>query len=266
MPRSPRYQIYGPVAIVTGASSGIGQHFAELLAAEGFDLLLCARRGDRLQALAVELQSRHNITVQVVEADLSVTAGIDKLVQASGGLEVGLLVNNAGFGLKGSFTEHGREQLLRMVQLNCIAPMLLAHHFIPRMRHRERSGILITGSVEGLMGFPNSSAYAASKAFVKNLGESLWGELEADNIDVLVLAPGSTDTEAIDLQRVDRSKLSGVMSPSEVAQIGLDNLANGPTIIAGDENTQMFEGLAAMPRRDALRMMAQTMMDSLLSD
>ena len=264
MPRSPRYQTYGPVAIVTGASSGIGQSFARLLGAEGFDLILCARRGDRLATLAEELRNQQSVSVQVVEADLGVASGIEKLIQASGGQEVGLLVSNAGFGLKGSFTEHGREQLLRMVQLNCIAPMLLAHHFIPRMRHRERAGILITGSVEGLMGFPHSAAYAATKAFVKNLGESLWAELEADNIDTLVLAPGSTDTEAIDLQGVDRSKLAGVMSPDEVAQIGLDNLGQGPTIIAGEENTQMFEGLAQMPRRDALRMMAQTMADSLL--
>ncbi len=266
MPRSPRYQRYGPVAVVTGASSGIGQSFARLLAAEGFDLLLCARRGDRLAALAGELRSAQGVSVQLVEADLSVASGIEKLIQASGGQEVGLLVSNAGFGLKGGFTEHGREQLLRMVQLNCIAPMLLAHHFVPRMRHREHAGILLTGSVEGLMGFPNSSVYAATKAFVKNLGESLWGELEADNIDTLVLAPGSTDTEAIDLQRVDRSKLAGLMSPDEVAKIGLDNLANGPMIIAGEENTQLFEGLAAMPRRDALRMMAQTMSDSLLPE
>lgn len=257
---------YGPAAVVTGASSGIGASFAKLLAAAGFDLLLVARRLDRLQSLAETLSQQHSVNVQTLEADLSDPEAAADIARAAAEMDIGLLVSNAGFGLKGPHHAQDVASLNDMVNVNCIAPMQLAHHFIPMFLQRESGGILITGSVEGIMGFPNSAAYAASKAFVQSLGESLWGELEAHSVDVLVLEPSSTDTEAFEKQGIDRTKLSGVMSADEVAQIGLDNLANGPVMIAGEENATLFNGLAQMPRRDALRMMGQTMLDSLKTD
>lgn len=263
MSQSELLKKYGPAAIVTGASSGIGESFAKLLAKAGFDLILVARRIDRLQKLADSLTSKYSITVKILEADLAQASAIDTIAEAASGFDIGLLVSNAGFGLKGPHHLNDATTLVDMIQVNCVAPMLLSHRFIPDLLKRESGGLLLVGSVEGIMGFPNSSAYAGSKAFVQNFGESLWGELEAYNIDVLVLEPSSTDTEALDNQGVDRSKLAAIMSADEVAQIGLDNLANGPVMVAGEENATMFAALAQMPRRDALRMMGQTMLDSI---
>lgn len=255
-------QQYGPVALVTGASSGIGESFAKLLAAAGLDLCLVARRADRLQQLADTLQQEHGVSVSLCAVDLSDPGAIDSIKAATATLDIGLLVNNAGFGLKGAHQENDSAEMDAMLQVNCVAPMQLCHHFIPQLLQRGRGGILFTGSVEGLMGFPYSASYAGSKAFIKNFAESLWGELQDKGIQVLDLCPSSTDTEALDKQGVDKSKLTGMMSPDEVAQIGLDNLANGPVVIAGEQNREIFEGMQQMPRRDALVMMAQTMQES----
>jgi hypothetical protein len=257
---------YGPAALVTGASSGIGKSYAKLLAAKGLDLLLVARRVDQLKALKTKLEAEHSVSVSVCEADLSQTSSVALIVEAAKGLDIGLLVNNAGFGLKGAHHKLSEQDLAEMLNVNCFSPMQLSHAFIPRLLKRGSGGLLFTGSVEGLMGFPNSAAYSGTKAFVQNFTESLWGELEDKNIDVLVLKPSSTDTEALDKQRVDRSKLAGMMTPDEVAQIGLDNLKNGPVVIAGESNSEMFLALQKIPRRDALRMMGATMADSLLPE
>ncbi len=251
-------QRYGPCALVTGASSGIGLAFAELLATRGLDLVLVARREQRLQKLAEKLRSEHGIDVRVLSADLSDSEGIATIVVETEGMDIGLLISNAGFGLKGPHQLHPPKQLSEMLTVNCQAPMWLSHAFIPRLLQRGKGGILFTSSVEGFIGFPYSAAYAATKGFVNNLGEALWGELHPQGIDVLNLCPSSTDTEALDKQGIDKSQLD-LMSPAEVAQIGLAALADGPTIIAGEQNRQMVEGSLAMPRREALAMMADAM-------
>jgi short-subunit dehydrogenase len=252
---------YGPVAVVTGASSGIGYAFAEQLGAMGFELVLVARREERLQELAQKLQPQ-GTTVHLCVADLSEPAGIDAVTSACAGLDIGLLISNAGFGLKGAHHLNDPATMQRMLGVNCNAPMQLCHRFIPVLVARERAGIVITSSVEGLMGFPYSVPYAASKAFTNSLAEGLWGELSTQGVDVLALCPGSTDTEAHALQGIDQSKLEGMMSATEVAIEALENIANGPIYIAGEQNQQMFAGVTAMPRREALLMMAQSMQDS----
>ena len=140
-----------------------------------------------------------------------------------------------------------------------MAPMLLTQRFIPQLVQRKRAGIVITSSVESLMGFPNSAPYAASKAFASSLAEGLWGELQPQGVDVLALCPGSTDTETHAIQGINRDKLGVMMSPEQVAREALDNIDNGPVFISGEENRQMFEGVVSMPRRDALLMMGESM-------
>jgi short-subunit dehydrogenase len=137
--------------------------------------------------------------------------------------------------------------------------MQLAHEFIPRLRKRGTGGILLTGSVEGLIGCPFSSGYSASKAFVKSLGEGLWGELTPDGIDVLVICPGATDTEALARSGVNRATLAHVMSPDDVATMALEHIADGPLLITSDHYKGMFDRLLSMPRRDALTAMANSM-------
>lgn len=250
---------YGPVAVVTGASSGIGRSFARQLAARGLNLVLVARRIDRLEALAEELRHAHGRTVRVSAIDLSEPSAAEQVLDATADLDVGLVISNAGFGFKGEHAANDPKGMTDMLMVNCNVPMLLAHGFIPRLRQRGRGGLLFTSSVEGLIGCPYSTAYSASKALVNSLGEGLWAELSPDGIDVLTICPGATDTEAAALQGIDPSTLQNVMSPDEVARLALDNLSNGPTLITSEHYRASFETLLALPRRDALMAMARGM-------
>lgn len=252
-------QRYGPTALVTGASSGIGEAFAILLAQGGFDLVLVARRGHRLESLAARLRDHEGVNVSVCEADLSTPTAIDAIVRSCEGQDIGLLVSNAGFGMKGAHYTNDPAAMQNMVQVNCIAPMLLTRQFIPGLLQRGRGGIIITSSVEALMGFPYSAPYAASKAFAKSLGEGLWGELQSSGIDVLALCPGSTDTETHALQGIDSSKLEAMMSAQEVAREAIDNIDKGPLWISGEHNREMFTAMADMDRREALLIMSEAM-------
>lgn len=259
MSRNDFIDRYGPVALVTGASSGIGKAFAELLAAKGLDLVVVARRSQRLEDLAARLQSAHNVRVTVQRTDLSEVSAAQTILNATSSLDIGLLINNAGFGLKGPFDAGNPKAMADMLMVNCYAPTMLARGFVPRLRARRKGGIIFTSSVEGLIGVPFSAAYAATKGFLNSLAEGLWGELTADAINVLTLCPGATDTEAPALQGVDIQTLTNVMSPDEVAARALDNIGNGPVYIPSDHYKTSFERLLAMPRRDALLAITKSM-------
>jgi short-subunit dehydrogenase len=250
---------YGPVALVTGASSGIGRSFAELLAAKGLDLVIVARRVQRLDELASSLSHRYRVKVTVCQIDLSTTTAAQQMLDATALLDVGLVVSNAGFGLKGRYEEGDPRKLSEMLTVNCHIPMMLAHGFIPRLRKRGRGGLILTSSVEGLIGCPFSTVYSATKALVKSLGEGLWGELTPEGIDVLTLCPGATDTEAAALQGIDPKTLHNLMSPDDVARLTLENIRNGPTYIPSAHYQAAFDRLLSMPRADALAAMARSM-------
>lgn len=142
-----------------------------------------------------------------------------------------------------------------MLTVNCHAPMQLAHGFLPRLKARGRGGIVFTASVEGLIGCPYSTAYAASKAFVVALGEGLWGECLDTGVDVLTLCPGATESEAT----AGIEGLRNLQTAAEVARLTLDNLQNGPTFIPNEHYRQMFYNLRQMPRRETLAGMARSM-------
>ena len=262
MATSSLLERYGPAALVTGASSGIGEHFAILLAEAGFDLLLTARRRDRLEKLADKLKKAHQVQCVVCDADLATPEGAPSLYSQAQALDIGLVVCNAGFGLKGLHEKNDFAEIHAMLNVNNLAALQLSHHFIPKLLQRGRGGLLFTSSVEGFFGFPYSAAYSASKAFLKSLGEGLWGELQPRGVDVLVLCPGSTDTETMAKQNIDTTNLE-MMAPREVAQIGLDNLANGPVVIAGEGNQQMVDGLLSMNRPEAIKIMAENMKNAI---
>jgi short-subunit dehydrogenase len=137
--------------------------------------------------------------------------------------------------------------------------MQLAHGFIPRLRKRGHGGIILTSSIEALMGCPYSTAYSATKSLVNALGEGLWAELEPEGIDVLTLCPGATESEAAELQGIDISKLHHVMPAREVARLTLENMRNGPVFFSSDYYRASFDKLLSLPRREALAMMAKAM-------
>ncbi len=250
---------YGPCALVTGASSGIGKAFAHLLAAKGFDLVLVARRTHLLEQLAAQVTGQHKVAVKICATDLADAAAAESIIAAAGQRDIGLVISNAGFGLKGAFELGDPKTLANMLMVNCNAPMALARGLLPRLRQRGRGGIIFTSSVEGLLGMPNSAVYAATKAFVNSLGEALWAECAPDGIEVLTLCPGATDTEAPRLQGIDVATLRNVMSADAVAELALENIGNGPVYIPSEHYRASFERLLSMPRRDALTMMASSM-------
>ena len=179
---------YGPCALITGASSGIGDAFARQLAREGFDLVLVARRKERLDALVADLRASQSGggNIDVLALDLTRPDFIDVIASFCRGRDIGLLVSNAGAGLKGAFDETPLEKKHAILELNCRAPMVLADAFIPRFKERGRGGLIITSSIESVVGFPFSATYAATKAFATSLGEGLWGELDGSGVDVQI--------------------------------------------------------------------------------
>lgn len=250
---------YGPWALVTGASSGIGQGFAEELAARGLNLVLAARRVDRMTDLARRLEAAHAISVRVVASDLADPAEPARLAQACADIDIGLVVSNAGFGLKGPHEGNDPQAMTDMLMVNCNAPFQLAHAFVPRLKARGQGGLLFTSSIEGLMGCPYSTAYSASKALVIALGEGLWGELQGSGVDVLTLCPGATESEAAAKQGIDIATLSNVMPARECAALSLDALGDGPTFFSSAFYKANFDQLLALPKRQALAAMAAGM-------
>jgi short-subunit dehydrogenase len=250
---------YGSVALVTGASSGIGKAFAETLAAMGLDLVLVARRLERLEELVAKLAKQHRVHAKACQIDLAKPSAAQQILDVTSGLDVGLVVSNAGFGMKGEHARNDSQAMTDMLMVNCNVPMQLAHGFIPRLRKRGRGGIIFTSSIEALMGCPYSTAYSATKALVNALGEGLWAELQPEGIDVLTVCPGATESEAAGKQGIDISTLQNVMRADEVARLTLENIQNGPTFFSSEYYRANFDKLLSLPRREALKAMARAM-------
>jgi hypothetical protein len=248
---------YGPWAIVTGASSGIGEAFAHAIAQRGIRSLLLARRGDELARVADDVQKATGVECATHVSDLADPRFLDTLQERTQDLDVGLVVSNAGFNPVGSFEDRSPDELCRILDVNCKAPLLLAHAFGPKLLARGRGGFLMTGSVEGFFGVPYSSAYSASKNYVLAFGEALWGEYAETDVDVLVLAPSATDTAIIRARNMQ--DLPGIMQPSEVAEYGLEQLRHGPVAVPGAANQEMTAMFAGMPRTNAVVAMGQAM-------
>lgn len=252
-------ETYGPVALVTGASSGIGLAFAEELAARGFDLVLTARRTDRLEALASRLHSARGVRARVLGADLTDPGAPARLLAQTEGIDIGLVISNAGFNIKGAFESKEASAMAKMLTVNCHAPMQLAHGFIPRLKARGKGGIVFTASVEGLIGCPYSTAYSATKALVVSLCEGLWAELRGHGIEVLASCPGATESEAMENSDLPASIKQNVQPARECAQLSLDNIGNGPRYIPNAHYRALFEQLTAGPRAETLIGMEQNM-------
>jgi short-subunit dehydrogenase len=259
MTKNSFYEQYGPVALVTGASSGIGWAFAEELAARGFDLVLAARRTDRLEELAAKLHAAHGTRSQLVESNLADPGAPARLLAATQGTEIGLVVSNAGFNIRGLFEATDAAQMADMLTVNCHAPMQLAHGFLPRLRARGKGGLIFTSSVEGFIGCPFSTAYSATKALVIGLGEGLYGELAGSGVDVLTLCPGATESEATARYAEQYAAVPNMQPAREVAQLALDNIANGPVFVPNAHYKAQFEALTAMPRAQAVVAMASAL-------
>ncbi|MHC4392096.1 MAG: SDR family NAD(P)-dependent oxidoreductase [Planctomycetota bacterium] len=228
---------YGPWAVVTGASSGIGEEFCRQLAALGFNLVVAARRLERLEALRDELPLAHGVQVEACRSDLATGEGLESLYFAARDKDVGLCVSNAGFGLKGRFTEIALDRMLHMVQVNCAATLSVCHHFGGRLEERGRGGLIVTSSTAAFQGVPYTAAYAATKGFDLQLAEALFHEMKPKGVDVLALCPGPVDTEGPRRSGVDMDKAPTTpMATGPVVKRALDRLGRGPIAIPGASN------------------------------
>src|ERR1700726_2477875 len=193
--------------LITGASSGIGEAFARVLAARGDDLVLVARSAGKLEALAAELTARHNVRVDVVPADLSHSDASDGIVAelTARGIAIGTLVNNAGFGTYGEFAvldaAHERDEVF----VNVVAPVVLTRALLPAMIERGRGAIVNVGSTASFQPVPYMATYGATKAFVLSFSEAVAEEVRPHGIRVVALCPGQTETAFFDGMNEARS-------------------------------------------------------------
>jgi uncharacterized protein len=236
---------YGPWALVTGASAGIGAEFAVQLAGMGLNLVLLARRKQRIEDLARQLESRNKIYTKTIVADLTQSDFLARVMAETQSIDIGLVVNNAGFGLAGKFLDHELEKELALFDVNCRAQLMLTHAFGRQMAQRKRGGIIFVSSVSGYIATPFASSYAASKVYELFLAESLGYELSKVGVDALALCPGSTATE---FHQVAGLQPIAAMAVQPVVQSALKRLGKKRVVITGWHNRFLVWLLKLTPR------------------
>src|SRR5690242_17730092 len=227
---------FGPWAIVTGASSGIGEAFARQLAANGLNMVLVARRRSLLEALGRQLEQEFHVQYRAVELDLSDEDYIATLAEATRNLDIGLLVSNAGATVYGDFLTVERNSLYQSLRLNVTAHLSLIHHYGQALAKRGRGGVILVSSAAGLQGTPHMADYAAAKAYVLSLGEALHVEFQNLGLNMTVLLPGPTDTPMFANSGTEaRDMPMKVMSAQQCVAEGLLALnSNQATHISGN--------------------------------
>jgi len=260
---------YGSYAIVTGASAGIGAAFATEIAARGLNLVLVARRLEKLEALSKGLRQQFHIDVKCLSLDLSQDGAVDRLIQETASLSIGLLVLNAAVVHVGGFLKSSYEQESYLLKFNALIPTQIAHRIGNRMKQQGRGGILFVSSLAGLAPAPFQATYAATKAYVSSLGQALSFEFARVGVDVSVLAPGMTDTEGLqNTVNIDYSKMKGVsmMSPVAVAKIGLDGLGKKTFIVPGSKNKFAAFLFGLLPQSVSTKMVGKMTFDAMNKD
>jgi short-subunit dehydrogenase len=252
---------YGPWAIVAGASEGTGASFSRQIAAYGVNVVLVARRPAPLAALAAEIREQSRVEARTVSLDLSRPDADRELVAATEGLDVGLLIYNAGADEHGTkFLDLDVDEWVAMVQRNCVVPLRLSHHYARAMVDRGRGGIMLVTSAAAWAGGDRLATYGATKAFDLVFGEALWAELSPKGVDVLSFVLGSTDTPAFRALAAKYGTTVGdVADADEVARDGLEHLADGPTWSAAALGGGDGSLVGAMSRRDAVALMSAGM-------
>lgn len=252
----------GKWALITGASAGIGWALAEQLAAGGTNLVLTARRADRLQKLAAELSAKHQVQTEVFVADLVRPEAPAAIYAFTAGknIELELLINNAGFGAFGYTHELPVEKLLDMIHVNCSAVVHLTRLYLPAMVARRHGDVLIVGSTASFQAVPFLAVYAATKSFDLLFAQAVAEEVRESGVRVCALCPGSTETEFQQVAQEPDRPMRVAESAEKVARVGLEALARGKSyVVSGAFNRLMLEAERLAPRRFVVKMAARMM-------
>jgi len=236
---------YGPYALVTGASEGIGQAIAEQLAKSGINVLLVARRIDKLNQLALQLEKKYGVLCPVVSADLSKSDEIEKMFRITDHLDIGLVVCNAGFGTAGNFLDSDLKTELNMLNVNCAAMTTMVHHLGNQLKARGGGGLILLSSILAMQGVPRSAHYAATKAYVHAFGEALQEEWKDKGVDLLIVAPGPVETGFAERSKMQLGKAA---TPTVVALESLAALGHKKVIHPGWLAKLMAISLSTAPR------------------
>jgi hypothetical protein len=240
-----------PIALVTGASSGIGRGFAEQLGRAGYDVVLVARRRDLLDGVAAELVVAQAMQADVIEADLATDAGVSAIEQRLGRGDIDLLVNNAGFGTQGEFEELPIARELQEIDLNVRAVVRLCHAALPSMYERRSGAVINVASTGGFQPVPYMATYAATKAFVLHFSEALHEEAAPHGVTVTCLCPGPVKTGFQDNAGLESSKLPSVgwVTVDDVVASALSSMRRGRAIaIPGALNRATAQSASLVPR------------------
>lgn len=246
---------YGPYAVITGASSGIGREIARELYARGLKLILTGRNESRLTELEAELKGS-----VVVVADLAQPEGWEELVSTMDAHEVGLVVANAGFGSVGEFGKDSLPLELEMLRVNCEVPLKMAHWAAENLLPEGRGGLILVSSILAWQGVPLQGHYGATKAYVQSLGEALNAEWKGKGVDVLIAAPGPVATNFGKRAGMKQAKAD---QAAEVAREIVEALGRKRTVVPGKLGRMLTGLLATAPRSIRIQIMANVIRGSL---
>jgi short-subunit dehydrogenase len=255
-PQSALARRYGPWAIVTGASDGIGRSFATVIAKSGLNLVLVARREGVLRDLADRLHQSHGVAVMVITADLSLSEESARIMHETSDLDVGLLVAAAGFGVSGPFVGNDIQVELNMIDVNCRALAQMTHAFVQRFVARKSGGVILMSSLVAFQGVPRAANYAATKAYVQTLAEGLHDELLPFGVDVLASAPGPVKSG---FGHRAGMRISAGQTPDQVAEASLKALGRRTTVRPGFLAKALEASLKLLPRGGRVKIMARVM-------
>lgn len=247
---------YGNWAIVTGASSGIGLELASQLATAGFNLVINSRHLDKLEEVEKQLKVNTSIEIKIVASDVSETEGINKIIQSTQGLNVGLLIVSAGYGTSGNFIDGSLHSEINMLKVNCEALLSLTHYYSQQFAQQKRGGIILMSSMVAFQGTPFASNYAATKAYVQTLAEGLHVELKPHGVDVLAAAPGPVESGFSQRANI---KMSMSLTPSQVGVPILKALGRKTTVLPGFLTKLLVYSLRTVPRWGKVKIMKKVM-------
>ena len=251
---------YGPWALITGASRGLGAEFARQCAERGLNLVLVATNGKLLESNAEALKKTFNIRVKTLALDLCREDILKEITPLTDSLEIGLLVNNAGVSHVRPFLHHTLDQLVKQLHVNARAGLMLSHHFGGKMAERGRGGIIFISSASAMLGTAYTANYAATKAYSLIMAETLWYELGPCGVDVLGFMAGSTKTPGWDSNKPKPARFVKVMNVEPVVKEALAALGKRPSLIAGKSNRLGYFFMGKMlSRRRAIRIVGKSM-------